>query len=186
MCTKFQVCNIFSSVVFAEKCHENWSDTFFKKFCWLEFSRYLKNTPFRPAHMSKVSWKKNSWNSDWPVFWKRFPIAKTPFCWYHENPMKTDHENYIQGSTHVVPNFLWKHFFDISCSFPVISFQIRGRKIKIRRRRRRKRRITRTTPYGKLLIIIIPKTIVFTMWMVNPNNNNTDKNKSLHHCDGES
>ena len=121
----------FFLCVFTEKCHENWSDTFFKKFSWLEFSWYLKNTSFRHAHMSKVSWKKNSWNSDWPVFWKRFPIAKTHFCWYHENPMKTDLENCTQDSTQAVLNFLWKNFFDISFSFPVISFQNQGRKIKI-------------------------------------------------------
>jgi len=29
------------------------------------------------------------------------------------------------------------------------------------------------------------KTIVFTMVMVKPNNNNIGKNNSLHHCNGE-
>ena len=111
----------FFLCVFTEKCHENWSDTFFKKFSWLEFSWYLKNTPFRPAHMSKVPWKKFSWKSVWPVFWNREHKFKSPFCWCHENPMKTDHENYTQDSICVVPNFLWKHFFDISVSFHVIS-----------------------------------------------------------------
>ena len=121
MCTKFQVCTIFLFLVFAEKCHENCSDTFLKKFCRPEFSRYLNKTPFRTAHMSKVSWKKFSWKSVQPVFWNREHKFKSPFCWCHENPMKTDHENYTQDSICVVPNFLWKHFFDISVSFHVIS-----------------------------------------------------------------
>ena len=127
----------FFFCVFAEKCHENWTDTFFQKFCWLEFSRYLKNTPIRHAHMSKVSWKKISCNSDWPVFRKRIHKSKPPFCWYHENPMKTDHENYTQDSTRAVPNFLWKPFFSISFSFPVISFQNQGRKIIIIRKKKK-------------------------------------------------
>ena len=62
--------------------------------------------------------------------------------------MKTDHENYIQGSIHVVPNFLWKHFFDILFSFPVISIWKVQIIIIIRRR---KRTITITTSFRKLL-----------------------------------
>ena len=121
----------FFFCVFAEKCHENCSDTFFKKFCWPEFSRYLNKTPIRTAQVSKVSWKKFSWKSVWPVFLKRFLTEKSPFRWYHENRMKTCPENCTQDSTRAVPNIPWKPFFDISFSFCVISFQNQGRKIKI-------------------------------------------------------
>ena len=70
----------FFFLVFAEKCHENWLDTFFKNFCRPEFSRYLNKTPFSHAYVSKVSWKKNSWQSDQPVFKNRATITKSPFC----------------------------------------------------------------------------------------------------------
>ena len=139
----------FFFLVFKEKCHENFSDTFSKKFCWPEFSRYLNKTPFCNAQMSKVSWKKFTRKSNEPVFWKRDAIKKSPFCWYHENRMKTGHENCTQDSTQAVPNLLWKPFLSIYFSFPVIRIWIVRRKKRIIIRR--KRRITITTSFRKLL-----------------------------------